>query len=257
MKYLILFITILFTASNSYASCIESHLGHQKNVFGMDICATPKVPKDKFDYVIAIAAEYIDNNSDGKADDPKMEQALRQNKAILLVFATKEESENFDYDTLDQRIGQDLYSTEIFMGQNNGHNFDASIEEVLHLITVAGYGMIYPEIFGDRPGTIVAKAMDKARGGFFEEIPNTYPQNSWYSYDDQTCEYDCQVSEYFYWALTSYLGAQKPLWRQKEIAHEWRAPTRETLEKLDPAVVQLITNKKYFIPQKLPDGIYP
>ena len=45
--------------------------------------------------------------------------------------------------------------------------FDAAYEEILHLITSAGYANAYPEIFGEKPGTAITIAMDQARDGSF------------------------------------------------------------------------------------------
>ena len=81
-----------------------------------------------------------------------------------------------------------------------GHRvFDAAYEEVLHLITHAGYAFAYPEVFGERPGTKLGDAMDKARGGRFLAIPNKYPKKAWYTYYDDTRDYGCQATEYNYW----------------------------------------------------------
>ena len=67
--------------------------------------------------------------------------------------------------------------------------FDATLEEVLHLITHAGYAHVYPEVFGEKPGTQIAKAMDQARGGHFRRVPRSYPAGAWYTYDDRSCDY--------------------------------------------------------------------
>ena len=34
----------------------------------------------------------------------------------------------------------------------------------------------------------------------------TYPDGAWYTYDDQTCEYECMAIEYIYWGVATYLG---------------------------------------------------
>ena len=36
--------------------------------------------------------------------------------------------------------------------------------------------------------------MDAARGGWFEDTPDQYPDNAWYTYDDKSCGY--MMSEY-------------------------------------------------------------
>ena len=62
--------------------------------------------------------------------------------------------------------GQSLYDVETNPG---GRGFDASLEEVLHLITEYGYAHTYPKELGD-PSSLLAKAMDKARGGKFKKV---------------------------------------------------------------------------------------
>ena len=64
------------------------------------------------------------------------------------------------------------------------------------------------------------------------------------------------ITEYIYWAMTSMLGAQKSIHRQREIAHEWRLPTRELVRKGDPDVYKLLIDPRYKLPKKLPDGKY-
>lgn len=71
------------------------------------------------------------------------------------------------------------------------------------------YATRFPSVFGDHKGSSLANAMDKARGGYFKTIPYEYPSTAWYRYGDKTCAYDCMIIEYFYWSLTSILGAQK------------------------------------------------
>lgn len=45
--------------------------------------------------------------------------------------------------------------------------------------------------------------------GFAHDGNATYPScTGKYHYDDTTCDYNCMSTEFMYWALTSYLGAQ-------------------------------------------------
>ena len=98
--------------------------------------------------------------------------------------------------------------------------------------------------------------MDIARGGQFTRVPNEYPPEAWYTYDDQTCDYECMATEYVYWALTSILGAQASPQRCEEIDREWRLCTREQVQAQDPAVYQLLTDPQYLLPKRLPTGAY-
>ena len=67
-------------------------------------------------------------------------------------------------------------------------------------------------------------------------------------------EYNCQVTEYHYWALTSILGAQQN--RLDEIGQEWKLNTKEKVQNQDAAVYQLLTDPQYNFPTVLPDGTY-
>ena len=111
-------------------------------------------------------------------------------------------------------------------------------------------------VFDRVPGTDIANAMDKARGGHFQKAPDEYPEGAWYSYDDETCDYDCMGSEYIYWSLTSILGAQDYPGRLDQIGREWRLNTRELVMEKDPDVYAIMTNPEYNLPSVLPDGKY-
>ncbi len=96
--------------------------------------------------------------------------------------------------------------------------------------------------------------MDIARGGHFESVPSSYPAGAWYSYDDQTCDYECMAAEYIYWALTSILGAQEN--RLDEIGHEWKLNTESKVRLTDKAIYELLRDPQYKFPTILPDARY-
>jgi len=110
--------------------------------------------------------------------------------------------------------------------------------------------------FGTRPGTRLANAMDRARGGRFLRVPRRYPEEAWFTYDDRSCDYRCQATEYIYWGMTSLLGAQSAEWRFREIRQEWRLNTTEKFKKGDTALYQLLSDPRYHFPRRLPDGKY-
>jgi hypothetical protein len=87
-------------------------------------------------------------------------------------------------------------------------------------------------------------------------VPRQYPKGAWFTYDDRTCDYGCQCTEYLYWAITSTLGAQSAKHRREEIFHEWKLHNRELVRTLDPHIFKLITDAKYKLPTRLPDGKY-
>ena len=85
-----------------------------------------------------------------------------------------------------------LWASDVVPDGRDRGCFDATLEEVLHLISDVGYGNAYPATFGERVGSELADAMDIARGGRFRRVPEQYPEEAWYTYD-VSCEYGCQT----------------------------------------------------------------
>ena len=234
----------------------------QVDVFGIRVYATGDTPDKKVLHAANVLAQYLDNDADGRPDNPVVVSAIQKNKAAIVMFATEQKFESIDLEAfipvevLDSMILQDLYGEETHPNGAAKGIFDGALEEILHLITHAGYAYAYPEVFGETSGTAVAKAMDIARGGHFEQVPSAYPENAWYTYYDQTCDYSCQIAEYMYWALTSILGGQDFPGRAKEIRDEWRLNTPEAVRLRDAAIYNLLTEPQYRLPTQLPDGHY-
>lgn len=223
-------------------------------VFGIPIYAVTAVDDTRLLHAANIMAQYIDNNEDGTIDNPLVVDKMLENNAFMVMW--KNESD-LNINPPNQALGQDLGNDETIPAwHTNGHTgtFDAALEEVWHIITHAGYSKAYPNIFGEQVGTTLTYAMDTARGGNFTTIPNPYPENAWYRYDDSTCTYDCQATEYFYWAMTSILGAQEN--RLNEIQHEWKLNTSSLVQSTDSAIYELLTDTQYKFPTVLPDGTY-
>ncbi len=223
-------------------------------VFGIDVYAAPTVEDSKLLHAANVMAQYLDNDEDGNVDNQLVVDKMIENKAFLFMWKTEND---FPSSIPSGRLGQDLGNDETvvnFVSGGKTGQFDASLEEVFHIITHAGFSKVYPDIFGETIGSALSDAMDIARGGQFTSIPSSYPEGAWYTYDDQTCDYNCMNTEYFYWALTSVLGAQEN--RLAEIGHEWKLNTNDLVKTQDPAVYNILTNPEYKIPTLLPDGSY-
>lgn len=222
-------------------------------VFGIPIYATKKVENEKLLHAANIMAQYLDNDENDTIDNQLVVDKMIEKGAFLFMWKGKLERRKAP----NRDSGQDLGADEtVPTWHSNGQSgrFDASLEEVLHLITHVGYANVYPTIFGEGEGTALSNAMDIARGGKFTSIPNTYPDHAWYTYTDKTCTYDCQTTEYMYWSLTSILGAQSN--RLDEISQEWKLNTKILVQGTDPTVYSLLTDNQYKFPTVLPDGTY-
>lgn len=224
-------------------------------VFGIDIYAVPAVEDAKLLHAANVMAQYLDNDEDGTVDNQLVLDKMLEKRAFMVMWKTESDLEN----TFPSgREGQDLGNDETnpnYVANGKTGRFDASLEEVLHIINNAGHSYAYPNAFGQNENSELAKAMDIARGGKFTSIPSSYPANAWYTYNDSTCDYtSCQTIEYLYWALTSMLGAQEN--RLNEISQEWKLNTRAKVQTTDTAIYSLLTNTTYKMPTVLPDGTY-
>ena len=233
-----------------------SGVDRKVEVFGISIYAVKAVEDAKLLHAANVMAQYLDNDEDGVVDNELVLASMKKNNAFLFIWALESDMDNMEMP--DNAAGQDLGNDETnpnFVKNGKKGEFDAAIEEVWHLINTAGHCQVYPEVFGMEAGTVLANAMDVARGGKFLEIPKTYPENAWYSYNDKTCTYaDCQTIEYFYWAMSSILGAQEN--RANEIDHEWKLNTKELVKERDSEIYNVLTDPRYKLPTVLPDGTY-
>ena len=252
------FAMISCNGNNDADTDLATQFSKTVSIFGIKIMATESTGEAKVIHAAKVLAQYLDNDEDGKVDNQAVVDKLTSVNATLVMFKDENEADNFDYDGPDLDHAQGLFDDETipsFNKNSTNSRFDASLEEVLHLITHEGYSEVYPDL-AEKKGSKIANAMDKARGGYFESPPSTYPGGAWYSYDDETCEYDCMITEYFYWALTSMMGAQGYSGRSNEIGHEWKLNTLKKVKTGDSDVYEILTDPQYKLPAILPDGEY-
>ncbi len=236
------------------------------DVFGVSIYATQYVSDTVLTHVAGVLAQYLDNNEDGLADEPQVVARLKKDRAAMVLFKKPDSALFKKFDRLfdpdkDKRPVQDLYASEVVLVNGDKGRFDETLEEVLHLITHAGWGKAYPHVFAEKHHSAIADAMDKARGGYFKKSPKHYPANAWYTYDDKTCDYGCQITEYTYWLLTSFLSkpgrGQDFKGRYAEIKREWRPNNHIKVVKMDRLGAKILKSKRYHLPKRLPNGLYP
>ena len=247
---------MIFFALPSWGSDMQNAINEffpsKIEVYGVKIIGTKATPPKDIKKAAKILKQWLDNNGDDKPDNSLVVDELVKNSAILAMGKTENDLENsFDnlIDILEESdVDIDKFERSLIGLISDEPNI-AYIEEILHLVTQVGYANAYPEVFGEFKGSRISKAMDVARGGFFKITPKVYPDNSWYHYYDKSCNYSCMITEYFYWSLTSLLGAQ--INRYDEISEEWELNTPKKMER-DKLMMGLLQDKKYQIPKRLP-----
>ena len=210
-------------------------------------------------HAAAVAAELLDNNEDGIVDDPLIEAQLISENALMPLFL---QDGNTAMDIFENHYNGDgvsavLFNNEIDYTQTGHWGDDATVEEIMHTINHVGHTNVYPSAFSIGPNSsLMSAAMDVARGGQFMTIPNPYPAAAWYHYDDYTCDYECMMIEYMYWALVSNMGILDDVQTASGIANEWEPYNATLLQSMDILMHDLITDVQYKLPQLAPDGNY-
>ena len=276
MKNLLIFISIVFIPISLFSQndvCFEleenpypNHpafgiFSKYVNVLGcIHIYAESNISDEKVLHVASVAAELLDNNEDGTVDDLLIEASLIELNTIMPVF----QSENGNsIDTFFDNLGDDgctgavLFRNEIDPNQPGYWGSDATVEEVLHTINSCGHVEVYPSLYALEPNSsYLTAAMDIARGGQFITMPNSYPDEAWYHYDDWTCEYDCMAMEYLYWCIVTYMGILSDAQTCAGISNEWEPCTPELFESTDTLMFNLVNDTENMLPQLAPDGNY-
>ena len=223
------------------------------------IYAESTIPDAKVLHAASVAAELLDNNEDGIVDDPAIEIQLTSENALMPIFSSEGSSaENAFFNNYNgDGVSAVLYKNEIDPTQTGHWGDDATVEEIMHTINHVGHTNVYPSAFSMQANSsLMSTAMDAARGGQFMTIPNPYPTASWYHYDDWTCDYECMMIEYMYWALVSNMGILDDAQTASGIANEWEAYNATLLQSMDTLMYSLISDTQYKLPQLAPDGNY-
>lgn len=224
---------------HSLPDCPGGVFDRQARVFGvLTLCATEGVSADKLTHAANVAAEWLDNNGDGRADEPRVIAAMEQTQPFLIMTpkgpgrAVMRAVEP----ALRSRVGQDLGANET----NPAEGRDAAQEEIHHLVLNAGWKQAFPDLFMDAPGSVLYGQWEQAEA-----------QGN-YAYNDPTCDAACKVTEFFYLATAAYLGSADDL-----ASDEMRLKTRAALSESLPGTAALIENPAYAYPRfHWPGGTY-
>ena len=135
-----------------------------------------------------------------------------------------------------------------YISDSSVSDFDATLEEVLHLVTDTGYSHKFPSILGLRKkngSSVLRLETQKARGNVTGRGRKRYPRGAWFKYDDKTCNNVCMMSEYIYWCVTTRLGFQSRRKNLPEVKNEFVTKIYNKKAKSMKKIV-----RKYFVSKK-------
>ena len=225
------------------------------------IYSSSSIEDEYVEHVANVLAGYLDNNYDGSWDNSTLVSQLGNVGASIILTEDNEDPEAW-YASLPSSIKneiqldytQGMIRSDIILCNQADYNacfnnqtstqFDATYEEVLHLITTVGYSQIEPAVFAENANSTLANAMNIARDDLNGDLNDAnhcqtnadgeeecnwpaYSVDAWYSYEDPTCTYACMVSEYNYWVVTSLLGIQE---HRTGVDNEWNCTMVSSFE---------------------------
>ena len=229
------------------------------DVLGLSIYAEGGFTNAQVLHAAAVFAELLDNDEDGVVDDQALYDQLLSVNAMMPMFNQEGSPgyNDFIYNYQGSGVSAVLFAEEVDPTQPGHWGADATVEEIMHTINHRGHVAVYPEAFAiDPDSSLLSAAMDVARGGQYLTVPSSYPEESWYHYDDVTCDYGCMAIEYIYWAQVSLMGILDDPQTCSGIANEWELCTPELLQDTDVLVYELLTDPQYKLPHHAPDGNY-
>ena len=258
--------TLEVLSQHPTVDCMNEAFDKFIDVFGMFVVASPNAPLAYVEHTANVLAEYIDNDADGIPDDQAVLDVLVNGNFVVPVWTESDRVSFWDnargtYCEDNTGMAASMYyeyDEWALGGIEAAGTWDTNLEEVWHILSVGWYAT-YPEFFGDEPGASrLTEAMDTARGGRFLTIPPTYPAGSWYRYYDDTCDYGCQMHEYFYWILMANIDALDPSITDKceQSQHEWHICNQAELEQVDVLAFDLFNNHGFSLPTNIPTGNY-
>jgi len=262
-------LNVLGVHPNKKLACLSGTFNSFIDVFGIYVVSTPKVPKKYLQHTANVLAQYLDNDADGKPDDQKVATYIADNGYIFPVWTPSAREKFWEQasgtpceDNVQMAASMYYLEDQWAFGTATDADeeawsleFDGNLEEVWHLVSVGFYN-VYPKDFSDKPSaSTLTRAMDKARGGKFMDPPSRYPSKAWYTNEEGP--YEVQAHEYIYWALMSNMGVLSSIPGMCQgVQHEWKICTKEDLKAGDIQVYNLLNQKGYAIPTRIPDGNY-
>ena len=225
--------------------------------FGISHLAAAGYPDANLVHVSTVTAEYLDNDENGFPDNAAVNMALQSNHATFVHVSAYNEwgdvrdrpqvSYIHDMTLMWAPNGLEYESVKggTWCGSDCGQPGDGeTLEHIPELIQKAGYAKAYPSDFGMESGTL-ALAMDAARGG------------DWYV-PDIGWSYGAQQVEYFFWGLATNLGMMGDVSPGvcADISGEWKLCTRAEFIATDTKFHAILTDPRFNLPQKAPNGSY-
>ena len=241
MRIIFLTLVICVYSSQIIAACPKGFYSPKKLPFNVNVCANNSIQKSFLNHASIVIKRILDFDSDNIADNEKILKELTNSNATFLVITSEKYARLYFNETQNENFTL-VFKDEIVL---DGSSFDPTLEEAMHLITQFGYAYAYPNEFGEKKGSKISSLMDISRGGFFKSVPKNYPKGAFFTYDDKSCNYQCQITEFTYWVITSFRNQQSSNERYTEIKDEWQLNTKNKIKLNFPELYDFLKKPEF------------
>lgn len=197
--------------------------------FGVLLAADDRMPLPYARQAAAVLAEMLDQDRDGRPDDPALVELLADRGTAWLAMPVDEDDwERRQLPRLERALGYDIvipaWWLEPVPDGPDDHGRAVIVEEIHHFITQFGLSRLHPKIFGvDDWTSVIARETQRARCDFWQHPENDCPGRP-AVFPGECAEPNCDVVEFYHQVVVTRAGME-PGWRGIEFPE-----TRDELE---------------------------
>ena len=225
--------------------------------FGVLLAADDRMPLPYVRQAVAVLAEMLDQDQDGRPDDPALVDLLADRSTAWLAMPVDEEDwERDQLPDLERVLGYDIVIPSWWLdpvpGGPDARGRAVMVEEIHHFITQFGLSRLHPEIFGvDDWTSVIARETARARCVFWQHPENDCPGRP-AEFPGDCRDPNCDAVE-FYQQVVVLRAGMEPGWRGigfPETAQELESLLSEEIKAAidDPAHHQLRHPLKFDYP---------
>ena len=185
--------------------------------FGVLLAADRRMPAAYVEQSAAVLAEMLDQDRDGRADDPTLVDLLSDRATAWLAMPVDEDDwERRQLPRLERALGYDIvipaWWLEPVSDGPDDHGRAVIVEEIHHFITQFGLSRLHPEIFGvDDWTSVIARETQRARCDFWQHPENDCPGRP-AVFPGECADPNCDVVEFYHQVVVTRAGME-PGWR--------------------------------------------
>ncbi len=184
--------------------------------FGVLLAADRRMPAAYVEQSAAVLAEMLDQDVDGRADDPALVELLADRETAWLAMPVdRDDWEREQLPGLEGVLGYDIVIPAWWLRPvaegPDARGRAVMVEEIHHFITQFGLSRLHPEVFGVEDwSSVIAREAARARCDFWQHPENDCPGRPAESPGD--CgDPDCDVVEFFHQVVVLRAG-MRPGW---------------------------------------------